>query len=265
MTALRVAASAPAAGSGAVAPVVASLPVSLRWVEAGNEVTPDLVAIDGGTGWPGRVRDAVRRGARGLLLVQPVAVAPDDVPRAAVPVVVDHRFAGNPAVPPATGDFEEWPAEALVEVSSLLADRAGAQQLLLDQLAVLRLLGLPPVSLERLTWSRAGYHLRGATSVGSPLLLSAHVTTGSPPQLRVRGLAPDLAVELTVPDPGTARPAVLVRTTSDGATTRPTVWETSHRASWRRLHAAVVEGVPTDDLAGLRADLTLAGGVLPDP
>ncbi len=265
MTTLRVAASATATGSGAVAPVVASLPVSLRWVGAGNQVTPDLVALDGGRGWPQRLLDAVLDGARGLLLVQPVAVAPDEVPRVSVPVVVDHRFAANPAVAPASSHFEEWPADALVEVSSLLPDPAATEQLLLDQLATLRRLGLPPESLERLTWSPSGYHLRGSTSWGTPLLLSAHVTTGSPPHLRVRGLAPELAVELTVPDPGTARPAVLVRTTSDGATTGPTVWETSHRASWRRLHAAVVDGSPTDDLPDLRADLTLASGVLPAP
>lgn len=265
MTTLRVSAPARAMGSGALAPVIASLPVSLRWVGAGNEVTPDLVAIDGGTGWPKRVLDAALGGARGLLLVNPVAVAPDEVPQVSVPVVVDHRFAANPAVPPASRDFEEWPRDALVEVSSLLTDPSGAGQLLLDQLATVRRLGLAAASLEPLTWSPSGYHVCGSTSSGTPLLLTAHVTTGSPPQLRVRGLAPDLAVELTVPDPGTARPAVLVRTTTDGATTSPTLWETSHRASWRRLHAAVANRLPTDDLTDLRADLTLAGGILPDP
>lgn len=265
MTPLRVAASATATGSGAVAPVVASLPVSLRWVEAGNEVPPDIEAVDGGPGWPRRMVDAVSRGVRGLLLVQPVAVAPDEVPQLSVPVVVDHRFAGNPALPPAADDFADWPTGALVELSSLLPDPAGAPQLLLDQLAVLRRLGLTTATLERLTWSPAGYHLRGVTSAGAPLLLSVHVTTGSAPHLWVRGLAPELAVELTVPDPGTARPAVLVRTTSEGATTRPTVWETAHRASWRRLHSAVVDGLPTDDLSDLRAGLALAGGVLPAP
>ena len=67
---------------------------------------------------------------------------------------------------------------------------------------------------------------------------------------------------LTLPDPGTARPAVLVNTTSTGATTTPTIWETSHRAAWRRLHATVSGARLTNDLADLRADLILTGQIL---
>jgi len=265
MSALRVGAGAAAADSGAIAPVVASLPVSLWWVGAGNEVSADLVAVDGGTGWPRRATEALRQGVQGLLVVEPDPALPEQVPQAPVPVVIDHRFASNPAVDSAARDFDGWPPEALVEVSALLPDPAGLPRLLLDQLATVRRLGLPAVDLERLTWSRGGFYVRGSTSSGTPLVFSAHVTAGRPPQLRVRGLAPDSAVELTIPDPGTARPAVLVRTTSDGATTRPTVWESSHRASWRRLHAAVVKRLATDDLTDLRADLTVAADVLPAP
>jgi hypothetical protein len=68
---------------------------------------------------------------------------------------------------------------------------------------------------------------------------------------------------LTLPDPSNARPAVLVHTTSTGATTTPTIWETSHRAAWRRLHAAVTGARLTNDLADLRADLMIAGQALP--
>ena len=265
MRSLSVACSTVALRSGAIGPVVASLPVSLRWEGAGNEVSADLVALGGGSGWPQRTVDAVAHGVRGGVVVDPSPVAPDEVPRVSVPLVIDHRFASNPAVASAAHHFAGWPADALVEVSVLLSNPADAARMLLDQLATLRWLGLPPVSLERLTWSPGGYHLRGSAASGAPLLLSAHVTTGAPSQLRVRALAPELAIELTVPDPSTARPAVVVRTTSDGATTQPTVWESAHRATWRRLHAAVVDGIPTDDLADLRADLQVAGHVLPTP
>lgn len=257
--------STTATGSGAIAPVIASLPASLRWEGAGNEVSADLVVLDGGLGWPQSALDAIPHGVRGLMLVRPTPVTPDEVPQLPVPVVIDHRFASNPAVASTAHHFDSWPAEALVEVSALIAEPADAERLLLDQLATLRRLGLPPVILERLTWSPSGYHLRGTASSGAPLLLSAHVTTGAPPHLRVRGLAPEVAVELSVPDPGTARPAVIVRTTQDGATTEPTLWESSHRAAWRRLHTAVVDGIATDDLADLRADLEVAGHVLPPP
>jgi hypothetical protein len=265
MTSLRVTASATAMSTGAIASVVASLPVSLRST-ATDAASADLVALDGSVGWPERTAHAVQHAARGLMVVQPCPVAPDEVPQtSSIPVVIDYRFAGNPAVSSAARVFDGWEADAMVEVSSLVSDPADTGRLLLDQLATLRRLGLPPVRLNQLTWASSGYYLHGSTHSGVPLLLSAHVTSGAPPHLTVRGLAPNRAIELAVPDPGTARPAVMVRTTSDGATTHPTVWESAHRAAWRRLRAAVVDGLPTDDLTDLRADLQVAGHVLPAP
>jgi hypothetical protein len=265
MTSLSVTASATAMSTGAIAPIVASLPVSLRSA-ATDAASADLVALDGSVGWPERTVEAVQHPARGLMLVQPCPVARGEVPQTSpVPVVIDYPFACNSAVPSAARAFDGWEADAMVEVSSRVSDAADAGRLLLDQLATLRRLGLQPVSLDRLTWASSGYYLRGSTHSGVPLLLSAHVTSGAPPHLKVRGLAPDRAVELTVPDPNTARPAVLVTTTSAGATTQPTLWESSHRAAWRRLHAAVVEALPTTDLTDLRADLALASDVLPAP
>ena len=153
MTSLRVTASATAMSTGAIASVVASLPVSLRSA-ATDAASADLVALDGSVGWPERTADAVQHAARGLMVVQPCPVAPDEVPQtSSVPVVIDYRFAGNPAVSSAARVFDGWEADAMVEVSSLVSDPEDTGRLLLDQLATLRRLGLPPVNLDQLTWA----------------------------------------------------------------------------------------------------------------
>lgn len=261
MTGLRVSASADALTAGDVVPVVASLPISFASGTPGERA--DVVAVGGGPGWPRRLGEALGQGPRGLLIVDPTPVQPDEVPDvSSVPVVVDYRFSGNPALSGAADEFGGWPSEAMIEVAAVVPDEANLEATLIDQLATLRRVGQPATRLTRLTWRPSGYFLSGSTTGGSPLLLTAHVTSGAPPSLRVRGLARDTVVELTLPDPRTARPAILVRTTPAGSTTTPTLWETSHRASWRRLHAAVSGAGQVHDLTDLRADLAVARQVL---
>jgi hypothetical protein len=262
MSALLVDAKADAASPGDLVPVVASLPVSFATAAQGERA--DVAAIEGGQGWPRLLTEALDQGPRGLVIVDPTPVLPDEVPDAStVPVVVDHRFSGNPALAGAADAFGRWPASAMIEVAAIVSDEGDLEATVVDALAALRRVGQPAARLTRLTWDQTGYYLSGSTTGGSPLLLSAHVTSGAAPSLRVRGLAHDRVVELRLPDPGTARPAVLVSTTKEGAVTAPTLWETSHRAAWRRLHAAVSGGEPTHDLAELRADLSVASQVLP--
>jgi hypothetical protein len=264
MTGLRVSGSADAVTAGDIVPVIASLPVSLARTESLER--GDLIALHGGAGWPQRMADVLQDGAQGLLLLQPTVAPVDDVPDVSrVPVVVDYWFSGNPAVSEAKYSFDGWPAYTMIEVAAVLPDHGALPAALLDQLAALRRIGQPAADLTRLTWQSGGYYLGGFTNEGTPLLLSAHVTVGVPPSLRVRGLARDRIVELTLPDPTTARPATLVSTDSVGALTSPTIWETSHRAAWRRLHAAVTGAEKTHDLADLLADLAVASHVLPAP
>jgi hypothetical protein len=263
MTTLTAAASPAAAVSGQVETVLASLPVSLGMSGPGPRPA-DLTAVDGTAGWPDLVRGALSGGTRGALVVEPVPVTDDalqDLPDA--PVVVDRRFAGNPALDGAAELFAAWPADALIECHAYVADESELPRTLLDQLAVLRRLGRPMLSLRELVWHRTGYVAEGRTRSGSPVLFTTAVTTGEPSAARVRGLSTDVVVEVTLPDSRTAQPATVVRTTSDGAVQLPTVWETSHRATWRRLRDAVLHGHNTSDLADLRADLALAGQVLP--
>ena len=264
MTALTVGGRAGAIASGDVVPVVASLPISL--VGSPDDRPADLVAVDGVAGWPEQLRASLEDGTRGLVLVHPCPAPAGEVPdETSVPVVVDYRFAGNPALPAAGKAFSGWSADALVELAAVVPDAGDLPETLVDQLATLRRMGLAAAEVSRLVWDGGGYYLLGSTTGGSPILLSAHVTSGTSRSLQLRGLGAAVGVELTLPDPGTAQPAILVRTTPEGATTAPTLWETSHRAAWRRLTAAVTGVGPTSDLADLRADLAVARSVLPSP
>jgi hypothetical protein len=196
--------------------------------------------------------------------VEPVPVnvdALEDLPGA--PVVVDRRFAGNPALDAAAELFAAWPPGALIESHARVADESELPRTLLDQLAVVRRLGRPVQTLKALVWQRGGFVAEGSTTSGSPVLFSTAVTTGEPSAARVRGVSADLVVEVTLPDSRTARPATVMRTTSEEAVQLPTLWETSHRASWRRLRDAVIDGHDTSDLDDLRADQALAGRVIP--
>jgi hypothetical protein len=260
MTALRVSAGTDDALAGDTVPVIATLPISLKSTELG--LPADLYMVHGGPGWLERTAESLLYELRGLLIVQPTPVLASRVPDVStVPVVVDYRFAGNPAMASAAEAFVGWPTDAMIEVAATDHDAATLGTTLVDQLATLRRLGQPVADLHRLTWNDSGYYLRASSIMGPPVLLSAHVSSGVRPSLRVRGLAADTAVELTLPDSDTARPAVLVRTTPSGATTLPTLWETSHRAAWRRLHDAASGGRLTNDLVDLRADLTLVNTV----
>lgn len=264
MTALRVSAGADGAVADSILPVIASLPTSL--VAAESTEAADLFAVHGGSGWLQRTAECLRHKTRGLLIVHPTPVLANQVPDvSSLPVVVDYRFAGNPAVAAAAEAFVGWPADALIEIAATNHDASELGATLLDQLATLRRLGQPLADLHRLNWTGSGYYLRASTTAGSPVLLSAHVTSGTKASLRVRGLTADTAVELVLPDSASARPAALVITTPSGATMMPTLWESSHRAAWRRLHAAVAGTRLTTDLTELRSDLILVTDVLPTP
>lgn len=265
MTTLTATASPAAAVSGQVQVVLASLPVSLGMSGPGPRPA-DLTAVDGTAGWHDLVRGALSGGTRGALVVEPDPITDDalqDLPDK--PVVVDHRFAGNPALDAAAELFSAWPADALIECHATVADDSDLPRTLLDQLAVLRRLGRPMQSLKELVWHRTGFLVEGRALGGSPVLFSTAVTTGEPSAARVRGLSADVVAEVTLPDWTCARPATVVRTTSEGAVQLPTLWETSHRASWRRLRDAVLHGHDTSDLADLRADLTVAAHIVPRP
>ena len=95
-------------------------------------------------------------------------------------------------------------------------------------------------------------------SATSPLDLAIVASDATPPHASVRLLAPDQAVELQLPDWRSARPAQLMTVTGDGATSAPTLFESAHRAAWRRLLHHVGTGTLTEDLAHWQVDTATA-------
>lgn len=98
----------------------------------------------------------------------------------------------------------------------------------------------------------------GDLSVGMGVVRS----TAVPPQASVRLLTNDGGVELSLPDPSTARPAEVMITDGEGLRLLPTVWESAHRAVWRRLQALLTSGEPRWTCASWRRDqLAVAAAV----
>ena len=102
------------------------------------------------------------------------------------------------------------------------------------------------------------YRGAGDLSVGMGVVRS----TAVPPQASVRLLTNDGGVELSLPDPSTARPAEVMITDGEGLRLLPTVWESAHRAVWRRLQALLTSGEPRWTCASWRRDqLAVAAAV----
>ena len=84
--------------SGEVNAVIASLSSALWW----REGDADLVAVSGGVGWTERVEAHITAGARGILVVEPVAVTAEQLARVqarcAVPVVIEWPYVVDPAL-----------------------------------------------------------------------------------------------------------------------------------------------------------------------
>ena len=258
-TQLTVFASPEAEAAGRIAETVASLPVSLHPAAEGA----DLVGVAGDAGWTESVDRVIRSGARGVLVVDPVAedvaALRARVEETGVPVVLDSPWAHNPAVLEAAGVLAERnDAETLLEVRVDLPVGADLDRVLLGQLALVRAVAGPVVELRFDRRSRTGYDAIGVLASGARLNLTAILSNGLPAGASVRVIRATDAVRLTVPDPGTAAPGRLVVSDAEGATLRTTKWESSHRVAWRRLHERVTTGSPWSELDCFEQDLAVA-------
>jgi len=249
------------AHSRQIGEVLASLSVSLRPAAA----TAELVAIGGEAGWPVRTMAAINGGALGILVVDPAVEDVDQLSEVAansgVLIVIDRPFAGNPAIPVAAGCFSRGadPAE-LIESRMTVPVGTDLTRSAMDQFSLIRATADALSACETLIWNASGYVLHGRFNDGRRAVLSATTTDAVPRSAWLRALRPDGAVELLLPDPATARPAQAIVTATDGATLLPTIYETAHRASWRRLHRLVTgTGEPAADLSDLAADMHLTG------
>jgi hypothetical protein len=258
-TRLTVSFDSEAAAAGDLTQVVASLPVSL----ARSEKSADLVGIAGGTGWPDAAEQAIEAGARGVLVVDPVAADTSFLRgRAkahAVPVVIDSTWSHNPAALDSTAAFAEVNSgDSLVEARVTVPVGADLDRVLLGQLSLIRAAVAPVTGLVFARRSAHGYDAIATLASGARGSLTAIATNASASRATLRILWPETAVELEVPAPGTAIPGHLVVSNPQGATLATTQWETAHRAAWRRLHRLVSTGESANDLADFEHDVNVA-------
>lgn len=263
MTALSVQVQDRAEGPGDVAAVLASLPESLRPYGGGPEPA-DLVAVAGTAGWTARAAEALMAGPRGVLVVDPVredvTELRDHARRYSVTVVVDRPYAGNPAVEVIAPYFAGGDRHELLEARLVVPLGADLAHALLDQLALVAAAAGAVDHARTLVWADRGYVLHGDLAGGRRTILTAEATSARPPAAALRQLGVSGAVHLEVPAPTSARPARAEVTRPDGRTLLPTLWETAHRATWRRLRDLVAAGRQATDLSELDRDQLVVTG-----
>lgn len=250
---LSVHADADAEAAGAVAAVVSSLPVSLK-PAAG---TPDVVAVGGSTGWTSRAIDAIRKGARGVVVVSPVAEDPTALAAIAAEnntaVVLDQQWAGNPALAESQAKARNILACAVADavlVDSVAYGAPGSDPdaLLTEHLAAILKCGVDVTGWQAVRRNRHGYVVTGRLSNGAPLALHGVLTSSVPANAKVSILTASGRADVVLPDPYAAWPAEVRSITADGATTLPTIYETAHRHAWTRLRDQLASSTPGSDL-----------------
>ena len=97
-----------------------------------------------------------------------------------------------------------------------------------------------------------------ARANGVAVDLSVVCTNATPEHATVRLLTSDGSIEVEIPNGETAQPAHLTITSPSGAQIAPTLYESGHRATWRRLHRLITGGEPANDLDGLETDIATA-------
>lgn len=253
-------------------PVWASLPLSL----AESAEPGELVAVDGrGDGWAGYLAAALASGARGVLLVAPAPGADPDVVAAlageasarGVSVVVQTAWATDPGVDAyaeAVGDdlADTVLFDVLSTVDSADPDRPTLPAMMLDQLQLLRALGLQLSAVAVSRWLPGSVTVIGSVG-GGTAVLTAVVGGGSAAHIRFTARGSATESQLVVYGSADARPAEAELTGASGTLRLPSLYESAARAAWRRLHTSVTRSEPLDELTGLAADLRLLASTGP--
>ena len=135
----------------------------------------------GTTGWATRAVAAINQGACGLMVVNPVIDAVDELIEVAAahaaPVVIDRPFSSNPAIDQAAS----WPGRAadpheLVESAVTTPVATDLVRLALDQLSLIRRVATAVQSADPLFWDGSGYVLQGRLADGRRMIMTAAVT-----------------------------------------------------------------------------------------
>lgn len=251
MTALTV--TADTTTTPLTATVLATLPVS--YAPSVPDSPAQVVVIAGDGDWPSAAAAAIDAGSTAVIVVDPQPADLTAIPKPTDgQVVIDWPWATNPALPSAAVAFTAAVARgSLVEITAIIDPARALTASLLDLAGVVRRLVGPLSQARLLHRDQHGLTLSG-TAATRPVALTLTRSTGVAAQARVRLLTDDGGIELTLPDPVTARPAEVTITDQAGLHIQPTSWESSHRATWRR--AQILTGSPTAaaDIAELRHD-----------
>ncbi|GGH95746.1 hypothetical protein ACFFGR_15750 [Arthrobacter liuii] len=245
--------------AGAVTQTVASLPATFGPAPAGHPGTADVLVIAGGPGWTAEACSAVSAGARGIVVANPVPEDTTELAAAAdaagTAVVLDLRWASNPALVGETPDAREAVRSAL-GTASLLDSVATAgpgtdpRRLLGEHLAALLAVTGALDGVGVLRSDATGYTVSGRLANGAPFTAQGVLTAARRSGVDIRLYTADGGVAIQVPDPDAAWPAEVRVTGTHGELFLPTLYESAHRSAWRRLKDHLSAGTRPDDLAG---------------
>ncbi|WP_115789465.1 hypothetical protein [Arthrobacter silvisoli] len=239
--------------AGAVDLAVASLPASFGPAEAGSAAVVRVIA--GLPGWPQEAVKAIDGGARGIVVVNPAAESVGNlleaVEASGSAIVLDERWASHPAVAGAEDAVRTMAGRAaLLDSVATAPAGTGSGELLAEHLAaVVRLTG----SLENLRVVSSGTHgytVSGRLANGAPVALQGVLSRARPAGVSISMLTDDGGVSVALPEPLAAWPATVKVTGPQGEILLPTLYESAHRATWRRLKEHLDAGTAPSDLAG---------------
>jgi hypothetical protein len=239
--------------SGAVALAVASLPASFGPVAAGEAAR--VSAIEGAPGWTTEAIKAIDGGASGIVVVNPVpestAALLDAAEVSGVAVVLDQRWASNPGLAGAEDAVRSVAGRAaMLDSVATAAASSDPERLLTEHLAaVVRVTGQLD-ALRLLRRGTHGYTASGRLANGAPVSLQGVLSNSRPAGVDFRLYTDDGGVSITVPEPLAAWPAEVRATGPQGEILLPTLYESAHRTTWRRLKEHLDAGTLPSDLAG---------------
>lgn len=239
--------------SGAVGLAVASLPASFGPAAAGEAAR--ISALDGTPGWTTEAIKAVDGGATGIVVVNPVpentAALLDAAEAAGVAVVLDQRWASNPGLAGAEDAVRTVAGRAaMLDTVATAAAGTDPERLLTEHLAaVVRVTGQLD-ALRVLRRGPHGYTVSGRLANGAPVSLQGVLSNSRPAGVDFRLYTDDGGVSIAVPEPLAAWPAEVRATGPQGEILLPTLYESAHRTTWRRLKEHLDAGALPSDLAG---------------
>ncbi|HKU35921.1 MAG TPA: hypothetical protein VJP90_10260 [Paenarthrobacter sp.] len=235
--------------AGAVALAVASLPATFGPATD----APDIKVIAGQPGWTASAEQAIKDGARGIIVVNPAPENTHALQAAAeaggTAILLDQRWASNPAVAGAEDAVRTMAGRAAV-LDSVATAPAGTDtgELIADHLAaVVRLTG-PLENLRLINRGTHGYTVSARLANGAPVALQGILSSARPAGVHISLLTDDGGVSVALPEPLAAWPATVKVTGPQGELLLPTLYESAHRATWRRLKEHLGSGTTSSDL-----------------